>query len=363
MPDEFKLPLGLRNRDPLFRPEKIAQLEGYELSLLEDCENAYRFTAVVSVEKVVPIIRDFARYLTDEAFFILEYYPEETLMQLPADDENQPAPEVYYSPYSPTGEILGLIKPYLERLVHDGFVGFGLANNRLGLEMFYSEEKVLTFFTDNHLRLCHFFRKHNLPFQAELVLPTDFSHDHLALVGFARHELPAELAKLSPIDLDAVNFCQQLVDLLDMYPVEEGISFFLTRKEQEELTRMLGSQEVFDAEEEVEFGSLLLNWSDFVTECEEGFDGDLDEYRLGLKIRDLIQFVIDAANPDLAAKIEKIVEEPDAGFRRILVDRRKRIDSGDAQDVAQQPFWYQGVVRHQGVVLRRDLIRNGWFAS
>lgn len=363
MSSEFKLPLGLRSRDPLFCPEKMPQIEGYELSLLEDCENAYRFTAVVSVEKVVPIIRDFARYLTDEAFFILEYYPEETLTQLPATDENQPAPEVYYSPYSPTGEILGLIKPYLERLVHDGFVGFGLANNRLGLEMFYSEEKVLTFFTDNHLRLCHFFRKHDLPFQAELVLPTDFSHDHLALVGFARHELPAELAKLSSVDLDAVNFCQQLVDLLDMYPVEEGISFFLTRKEQNEITLMLGSQEIFDAEEEVEFGSLLLNWSDFVTECEEGFDGDLDEYRLGLKIRDLIQFVIESATAELAAKIEKIVEEPDASFRRILVDRRKRIDSGDARDAAQQPFWYQGVVRHQGVVLRRDLIRNGWFAN
>ena len=75
MPADFTLPLGLRNRDPLFRPEKMPQLEGYELSLLEDCENAYRFTAVVSVEKVIPIIRDFARYLTDEAFFILEYYP------------------------------------------------------------------------------------------------------------------------------------------------------------------------------------------------------------------------------------------------------------------------------------------------
>lgn len=363
MPADFKLPLGLRNRDPLFRPEKMPQLEGYELSLLEDCENAYRFTVVVSVEKVLHIVRDFARYLTDEAFFILEYYPEETLIQVPVDEQTQLSPEVFYSPYAPTAEILGLIKPYLDRLVHDGFVGFGLANNRLGLEMFYSEEKVLTFFTDNHLRLCNFFNKHKLPFQAELVLPTDFSHDHLALVGFARHDLPEELAKLPPVDLDAVNFCQQLVDLLDMYPVEEGISFFLTRKEQEEIGQMLGSQEFFTAEEEVEFGSLLLNWSDFVTECEEGFDGDLEEYRLGLKIRDLIQFVMDAATTGLAEKIEKIVEEPDATFRRILVDRRKRIDSGDIQDIAQQPFWYQGVVRHQGAVLRRDLIRSGWFAN
>jgi hypothetical protein len=261
-----------------------------------------------------------------------------------------------------TSEIIGLATPFFERLVHDGFVGFGLANNRQGLEMFYSEEKVLTFFTDNHLRLCNFLQGQGLSFCSDLVLPADFGHDHLSLLGLSQHPLPESLSRLHPDDLDSVNFCQQLVDLLDMYPVEEGLSFFLTRKEQDQIARMLGGQSRFGEIGEVEFGTLLLNWSDFVTECEEGFDGDLDEYRLGLRVRDLIQFVIDSAPAELAARVARIVEEPDATFRRNLIDRRKRIDNPVVVDEPQDPFWYQGVVRQQGVVLRRDLIRSGWFA-
>lgn len=358
----FESPLGLRRWDQQNKELSQLQQEGYDLSLLEDCENAYRFTAVASAYKLPRLVRSFSRYLPEEAFFILEYYPEEPLMQRPATGDDRPVPEVFYSPYMPTSEIIGLLKPYFERLVHDGFVGFGLANNRQGLEMFYSEEKVLTFFTDNHLRLCNFLQGQGLPFSPELVLPADFGHDHLSLLGLPKGQLPDSLASLQRDDLDSVNFCQQLIDRLDMYPVEEGLSFFLTRKEQEQISRMLGGQSRFGEIEEVEFGTLLLNWSDFVTECEAGFEGDLEEYRLELKVRDLIQFVIDSAPSELSERICRIVEEPDTIFRRILVDRRKRIDGPDSDDVQQEPFWYQGVVRQQGVVLRRDLIRSGWFA-
>jgi len=354
----FELPLGLRR----WNQGEDEQREGYDLALLEDCENAYRFTALVSSTKVQPLVRSFSRYLPGEAFFILEYYPEESVTQRTASVDDRPVPEVFYSPYMPTAEIIGMIQPFFERLVHDGFVGFGLANNRQGLEMFYSEEKVLTFFTDNHLRLCNFFQRQGLSFSPDLILPADFGHDHLSLLGLSKHELPASLARLHADDLDSVNFCQQLIDMLDMYPVEEGISFFLTRKEQDEVAHLIGSGEKFGEMAEAEFGSLLLNWSDFVVECEEGFEGDLEEYRLGLKVRDLIQFVLEGAAVELAQKIARILEEPDANFRRILIDRRKRIDGPDSGDARQEPFWYQGVVRQQGVELRRDLIRSGWFA-
>ncbi len=361
MPD-FESPRGLRCWDQPPGAPVNPQQEGYDLSLLEDCENAFRFTAVASAAKISLLIRDFSRYLPGEAFFVLEYYPETPLLQRPASLTDRPVPEVFYSPYMPTAEIVGMIQPFLERLIHDGFVGFGLANNRQGLEVFYSEEKVLTFFTDNHLRLCSFLQRQGLPFAPDLILPADFGHDHLSLLGMDDQQLPASLAGLHRDDLDSVNFCQQLIDMFDMYPVEEGISFFLTRKEQDQVALLLGGKNDFAEVGEVDFGTLLLNWSDFVSECEEGFGGDLEEYRLCLRLRDLIQFVLDGAAPELLEKIERILESPDATFRRILIDRRKRIDSPDAQAGQVEPFWYQGVVRQQGVELRRDLIRNGWFA-
>lgn len=362
MPKTLESPLGLRRWDQQHKPWLRVQQEGYDLCLLEDCENAYRFTALADASRVPDLVKAFSRYLPNEAFFILEYYPEEPLTQRSAHTEDRPIPEVFYSPYLPTAEIIGRIRPYFARLIHDGFVGFGLANNRQGLEMFYSEEKVFTFFTDNHLRLCSFLQKQGLPFQPDLTQPAAFGHDHLSLLGMPRRDLPPDLADLGAEELDSVNFCQDLIDMLDMYPVEEGLSFFLTRKEQDQIGRLLDDGARFGPLAEAEFGTLLLNWSDFVTECEEGFEGDLEEYRLGLKVRDLIQFVIEATDKELAERICQIIADADASFRRMLIDRRKRIDSAEASDAPLEPFWYQGVVRRQGVVLRRDLIRSGWFS-
>ena len=146
-----------------------------------------------------------------------------------------------------------------------------------------------------------------------------------------------------------------------MYPVEEGLSFFLTRKEQEQIAVLM--KQIIPDEElvEIEFGSLLLDWSDFVTECENAFEGDLWEYRQGLKIRDTIQLVMDAAPTPLAEKIKSIVVEPDNSFQGILTDRRKRLDPPSSPTFQQERFWYQGMVRNQGTFLRRDLIRQGWF--
>ena len=354
------LPAGLR-RWPTEEGTVLQQEEGFELSLLEDCDNAYRFTIAIGAQKVATIFNEFARLLPGDSFFILEYYPEETLLTRPSCSNERPAPEVFYSPYLPTKEIQKTVAPYLERMVHDGFVGFGIANNRKGLELFYSEEKVMTFFTDNHLRLSDFLYRHQIPHVSELVLPADFGHDHLSLLGFSRHLLPEKLAKLSDKELDSCLFCQDLVDELDMYQVEEGLSFFLTRKEQEQIALLMKQQLPDDELAEVEFGSLLLDWSDFVTECEHAFEGDLWEYRQGLKIRDTIQMVIEAAPKGLADKIISIVAEPDENFQNILTDRRKRLDPPSSPELHQERFWYQGMVRNQGTYLRRDLIRQGWF--
>lgn len=360
MNDSIQLPVGLRRWRN--NPADTRPYPGFEFSLLEDCDNAYRFTVMAAATSIPSLLQQFSRFLAEDAFFILEYYPDEALLSRSAGDDKLPDPAVFYSPYLPTSLILETISPYVERMVHDGFVGFGLANNRLGLEFFFSEEKVLTLFTDNHLRLCHFLQQQGIPYRDEgLVIPADFGHDHLSLVGFPRRQLPASLSRLSNADLDAALFCQTLVDELEMYQVEEGLSFFLTRKEQEQINSVIRTHLGHLELEDSEFGGLLLDWSDFVTECEQSFDGDLQEYREGLHIRDTIQLVIEAAPDTLANKIRSIVAEADRNFHTNLVDRRKRLDAPEGTKLPQERSWYQGVVRNQGCDLRRDLIRHGWF--
>lgn len=356
----LELPVGLRRwrNEPFSAPQ---QYEGFEIALLEDCDNAYRFTATVDAGKVAAIFSSFSRFFDDEAFFILEHYPEDSLALRPSSSKERPAPVVHYSPYLPTRELIKLITPYLERMIHDGFVGFGLANNRKGLELFFSEEKVMTFFTDNHLRLSDFLHRQQIPHSERLVLPADYGHDHLSLLGFPRDLLPIGLQKFSDSELDSNIFCEELIEQLDMYQVEEGLSFFLTRKEQEQIAELMGSELKGDELAEIEFGSLLLDWSDFVIECENGFEGDLWEYRQGLKIRDTIQVVIEVAPTHLADKIRSIVAAPDQNFQTSLTDRRKRLDPPSQPQLQQERFWYQGMVSKQGIDLRRDLIRQGWF--
>ena len=359
MKNTYEHPAGLKP----WGHERITRsiAEGYEFSLLDDCNDAYRFTAVVTAPRIADMFRGFARFLPDESFFILEYYPEQAATSRSSREEARPEPAVFYSPYLPTSLILGTIAPFLSRMIHDGFVGFGLANNRKGLEFFCSEEKVLSFFTDNHLRLCNFFARANIPFVDNLILPTDYGHDHLSLLGLPREQLPQELQGLSSVDLDAALYCDELTELLDMYEVEEGLSFFLTRKEQQQITDLVEGKLRHAEFADIEFGALLLDWSDFVTECEYIFDGDLWEYRQGLKIRDTIQLVIEMLPEPLAEKIRSIVAEPDAAFLKTLTDRPKRLDAPEDPKLTQERFWYQGMVRNQGSELRRDLIRHGWF--
>ena len=75
----------------------------------------------------------------------------------------------------------------------------------------------------------------------------------------------------------------------------------------------------------------------------------------------MIQFVVEGTASGLGAKLLDIVAEADSKFRRLLIDRRKRLDPPDDVPVREERFWYQGMVSNHGVSLRRDLIRQGWF--
>lgn len=331
--------------------------EGFNFSLLEKSTDSYRFTAMADADRIEGIFQAFAGLLKEESFFILEFYREEQ----GAGKDEQPSPTLYYSPYLPTDEILDVIRPYLPRLIHDGFVGFGLANNHSGLELFYSEEKVLTCFTENHIRVMDLLHGQGLAYCPKLLLTSDLGHDHLSLLCHPKRLLPSPLNNLPDSELDYLCFCEDLADLLDMYPVEEGLSFFLSRREQAAIKQRLEQQAEFAAFAGEDFGELLLSWHDFVLECEAGFEGDLDEYHQGLKLRDIIQYVIEGVPRALQDKLVEIVTEPDSRFRSNLSDCRKRLDAADDIPLRADRFWYRGMVLNQGTYLRRDLIRSGWY--
>ena len=133
LPDRsFDFPLGLRPWPNPQRRRRPLLKEGYLLERLENSPDAFRLTAVMGAGKLPGFFQDFARLLPSESFFVLEFYENEG--ESAANSEQ--LPRVYYSSYLPTREIIEAITPYLPRLIHDGFVGFGLASNRDGIEMF-----------------------------------------------------------------------------------------------------------------------------------------------------------------------------------------------------------------------------------
>ena len=356
MPQLFPdFPIGVQLWPQARRRPKVLR-EGYTFSLLENSTDTYHFAVLAGMQRIRRVFTEFARALPDEAFFILEFYTREPA----GNDEEPPAPTVHYSPYMPVAEILDMLEPYWDRLLNDGFVGFGLANNRASQELFYSEEKLLTCFTDHHIRFMDQLSKAGVPHRQELLLHTDLGHDHLSLLCMERPNLPAGLHRYSDRELDYANFCRELVDDLGMYPVEESLSFFFSRREQRLIEELLASQEAFADYGEEDFGALLLDWNDFVTECSDRFEGDLWEYRQGLRLRDMIQYVIANTPEPLCSRIREALQEPDEKFRQLLIDNRKRLD-GPGTITTEEHFWYNGVIRNAGHELRRDLIRDGWY--
>jgi hypothetical protein len=354
--NSFDFPLGISPWPSELR--RVRQIrEGYTFSLLEKSADSYRFSIMAGAGRIGSIFEDFTSCLEDEAFFILEFYDEEQANP----DHKQPTPRLYYSPCLPVGEITEALAPYLSRLVHDGFVGFGVANSNSGMELFYSEEKVLTCFTENHIRIMNMLGRQGLRFDPRQLFTSDLGHDHLSLLCHRRSALPPYFARMPEEQLDYAFFCEELVDRLDMYPVEEGLSFFLSRREQDAISRRLKEHADFSDFACEDFGELLLSWHDFVQECEAGFEGDLCDYHQGLKLRDIIQYVIEGVPVLLRDKLGDIVAESDVRFRKTLIDCRKRLDPPQDIPLKADRFWYRGMVSNQGAFLRRDLIRQDWF--
>ncbi len=356
LPQLFKdFPIGVQLWPQARRRPRVLR-EGYCFTLLDNTRDTYHFTVLASMPHIRETFRRFAGCMPDEAFFILEFYNNEPK----SAEDDPPAPTIHYSPYLPVDEIFEALVPYWDRLMNDGFVGFGLANNRASQEMFYSEEKVLTCFTDNHIRLMNHLASTGLPHRQNLLLHTDMGHDHLSLLCLERDTLPPSLQGFTDRDLDYACFCKELVDILGMYPVEESLSFFFSRREQLLIQNLLEAHPDFNEFSEEDFGTLLLDWNDFVQECSTNFEGDLWEYQMGLRLRDLIQYVIDNTDAQLSQRILEALKEPDERFRQSLSGRRVRLDHPGATH-SEDHFWYNGIICNAGVDLRRDLIRHGWY--
>ncbi len=350
----FDCPTGLILK-PAFRFRRRKKLRaGYTFSTLEDADGCFFFSAVTGASRIPGLFRDFCRFIPEEIFLILECYESN-----PRQHAGEPA--TFYSPYLEAEELLEDIEPFLPRLVHDGFVGFGVANNRYGMEFFYSEDKVLTCFTGNHIQIMDMMARHDIPFDPALVYPDEFPHDHLSLTASSRGALPAGLAELPDTELDSQKFCADLIDLFEMYPVDDSMVFFLSKKEQDLIEEILSSRKEFQDDAEEDFGDLLLDWNLFVEECEGTFEGGLQDYRENLHGRNVIQYVMENSPTLLADKIRGAVREADQKFRSFIQHSGKRLDLPAPLLLKSEPFWYNGVVRKPGASLRRDLIRKGWY--
>lgn len=323
-------------------------------SPLDDADSCYFFSALVGASKVEKIFRDFGRHFPEDAFLILEYYQH-------GNKQSAAQATTFYSPYLPVTDLLEELTPFFPRLIHDGFVGFGMANNRFGLELFYSEDKILTCFTGNHIRCMDILGRHGIPFDPLLCYPDEITHDHLSLAGLSKDLLPGSLELVDETDLDSRSFCCDLIDLFEMYPVDESLSFFLSEKEQDQIEDLLAGKPAYAEYAEEDFGDLMLDWNIFVEECVQGFDGELWEYYQNLKCRDLLQYVIESVAEPLAAKIRNVIRESDEKFSGHLLDKRKSLDLPEEISFRAKPFWYDGVVARQGACLRRDLMRSGWY--
>jgi len=334
---------------------------GYYYTQLEECEGAFRFIVLTDIDTLPALLRDCSTLVSEESFFILEFYPDEIEGEY---DDNQIEPTVFYSPYLPTAEILEMLEPYLPRLIHDGFVGFGLANNRLGAEIFFSEEKALTFFTANHIRTMDILNRYELHHREEILFPADFAHNHLALCSVPETELPLELRKFERAELDYINYCDELVEMFFMTATSDTDNFFLSATEQDQIAEIMFKQQEIEWDEDEEFVNLLLDWKDFVEVCKLGFDEGLSEYLEGLKIRDCIASVCAQSNSQLRHKLLQYIAEADKTFKHMLTDTGKcPFKSRCAKHPRNLNFWHWGIPRQYGVEMRRDLIRIGWYQN
>ncbi len=366
----FDQPCGLRVWESELCRRDFNIHQGFCCSPMEECDDSFRFAALIDCNRLFELFSACLPLVGDESFFVLEYYPQQVdhpVSEIPT------APTVFYSPYMASNEIMTLLQPYFSRLVHDGFVGFGLANSRQGAELFYSEEKAFTCFTRSNIRAMHILTRIGLPQCKELLFPADFAHDHFSLTNLDRLLLPPQLQQFDHAELDYVNYCAELVEIFDMQSTTASDDFFLSGGEQDQIARLLQQHEYLDWNDEDEFVHLMMDWKEFVRQCSQGFNGSIEDYALGLKLRDIIEFVMENSGEVIRAKLVQFIADADEQFRQQLENTSKpfstvvpdlETDSGvDARSARRQRFWRWGVTRNQGVNLRRDLIRSGWFGD
>ncbi len=73
--------------------------QGFCYSPLEECKDAFRFAVLTDSNRLPQLIHDCAALVSEESFFVLEYYPDKVTL---AQNDTPVEPTVFYSPYMPT---------------------------------------------------------------------------------------------------------------------------------------------------------------------------------------------------------------------------------------------------------------------
>ena len=96
---------------------------------------------------------------------------------------------------------------------------------------------------------------------------------------------------------------------------------------------------------------LLEKWSSFVSECEEGYNWEIEEYWNEIRVRNWIEALLSAPELKEFEEFKEFtarVEEIDSMFRGLLLpDVSLKKNEGN--------WWEEGVLRYAGETLARDL--------
>ncbi len=146
-------------------PEKIEK--GYVTE--ENC-----VTANIDNEDIDGVIMDFVE-LIDEPMYIGIHVPldEEEELKLRQDDADSFHEKVYYLDNCNREDMRLIIDTFMEVLVNDGMSKFVIASHKTGDEMFVQKYNVVTFFSDDTLKIEDILRKWGCDKKKELVVAQD----------------------------------------------------------------------------------------------------------------------------------------------------------------------------------------------
>lgn len=124
------------------------------------------------------------------------------------------------------------------------------------------------------------------------------------------------------------------------------------KQDYEELRELVGSMSA-RAHHRMTFDALVSKWEQLVAAVERGYDDSIHEYTNDLSVRNLLEKIIAAGSPSLAASVSAIIHPADLRFLRSTRPAAKPFP-GDSS-----AFWWKRVPERLVGELRQDLLADG----